>query len=373
MIGAMPRRRETPRARTNPAGQKVWVARWTDRAGKRRYGWPPAIPGTYRLKREAQAAIDACYDREASGGDPERRDTVGAYAKTWTDRHPRSERTNRSYDGRVKSVQDVKLEGRPFKDWPLSEVRRRHATDLVDHMLRQQGRAASGAQGVVRVLSAMFQDALSDDLAVANPFLKVTVRASDPRVQKAPRVIQTWSWQQMHALCAASSEAAMLRLLSDCGLRLGELLPLERGDIWDGHLVVSKTAFEGRVLAGTKTDHGKAAAGRRVPLTAECEALLRALPRWTKTTLLFPNGIGKLRSERNFYRDVWYPARKAVPGMGAATPHEFRHSWVSHMLAAGVDQAYVAEIAGHTVTTAMKHYRHVTARDVEAVRAVVGA
>jgi integrase len=351
----------------------VWVARWTDRGGKRRYGWPPAIKGTYKLKREAQAAIDACYDREAGGTDPARRDTVGAYAAAWTGRHPRSERTNRSYNGRVRSVLDVKLEGRPFRNWPLSEIRRRHATTLVDAMLREHGRAASGAQGVVRVLSAMFQDAINDDLAIANPFLKVTVRASDPRVQKSPRSIRTWSWEETLALCAASSQPVMLRVLRDCGLRLGELLPLEHGDVWDGHLVISKTAHEGRVLDGTKNDHGQASAGRRVPLTAEMDALLRAVPRWTKTPLLFPSREGTLRSERNFYRDVWYPARKRVPGMEEATPHEFRHSFVSHLLAAGVDQAYVAEISGHTVLTAMKHYRHVTARDVGGVRAVIGA
>lgn len=368
----MPRRREQPIPRTNPGGQKVWVARWTDRAGKRRYGWPPYIKGTYRLKREAQAAIDACYDREASGGDPERRDTVGAYSASWLSRHPRSDRTNRSYEGRVKSVLDVKVEGKPFRDWPLGEVRRRHATDLVDHMLRKHGRAAAGAQGVVRVLSAMFQDALNDDLATVNPFLKVTVRASDPRVQKGPREKQAWSWEQMRALAAASSEPAMVLVLAECGLRLGELLPLEHGDVWDGHLVVAKTAHEGRVLQGTKTDHGQAAAGRRVPLTQELEAMLRALPRWATTPLLFPSREGTLRLERNFYRDVWYPARKHVPGMEAAVPQEFRSSFVSHLLTAGLDQAYVAEITGHTVMTAMKHYRQVVARDSASVRSVVG-
>ena len=49
----MARRRERPIPRINPSGEKVWVARATDRSGKRQY------LGTFTLKREAQDAIDA--------------------------------------------------------------------------------------------------------------------------------------------------------------------------------------------------------------------------------------------------------------------------------------------------------------------------
>jgi hypothetical protein len=79
------RRRESPIKRVNPSGKEGWVARWTDREGKYRYA------GTFDRKHEAQAAIDAaCADEER--GAPE---LVGAYAETWTERHPRGERTTR--------------------------------------------------------------------------------------------------------------------------------------------------------------------------------------------------------------------------------------------------------------------------------------
>jgi hypothetical protein len=82
----------------------------------------------------------------------------------------------------------------------MDEIRRRHATDLLDNMLREQKRAAKGAQGILRVLSAMWQNAIEDDRAEFNPFMGVRVRHDDPRVEKSPRRIRAWSWQEMHSL-----------------------------------------------------------------------------------------------------------------------------------------------------------------------------
>ncbi len=57
-------------------------------------------------------------------------------------------------------------------DRALKHIRRgrRHASELVDHMLRKQGRAATGAAGVLRSFSALMKDAITQDLAGANPF-----------------------------------------------------------------------------------------------------------------------------------------------------------------------------------------------------------
>ncbi len=151
----MRRRREQPIKRTNPSGREVWMARYTDRHGKRRKA------GTFQRKHEAQAAIDAAY-RAEDRGTPE---TFGAYAQGWTDRHPRSARTNTTNAARVKAMLDVELEGRRLRDWPFRDLRRRHTFELVAHMLLTQGRATSGAQNVVRTLSAMAEDAITDEVA----------------------------------------------------------------------------------------------------------------------------------------------------------------------------------------------------------------
>jgi hypothetical protein len=90
--------------------------------GQRHYGLKShGIPGTYKLKRDAQAAIDACHDIEDKGA--ARPDTVGRYAADWTQIHPRAAITDRAYKYRIDAVLDVKLEGTPLRDWPLDRLR----------------------------------------------------------------------------------------------------------------------------------------------------------------------------------------------------------------------------------------------------------
>ena len=98
--------------------------------------------------------------------------------------------------------------------------------------------------------------------------------------------------------------------------------------------------------------------------------MIRSAPTRIDTDLLFPTPRGALWRERNFYRDVWEPARRAT-GMDP-TPHEFRHSYVSHLRAAGVDDADLARVAGHSVETMVSRYTHALSRTHERIRGVIG-
>ena len=376
-------RHEKPIPRTNPSGEKVWVARPTDRHGKRHY------LGTRKLRREAQRLIDDFY--EIQGPPMGQAVTVGDYNETWLKRHPRTKRTNDGYETHVRGVLDVELDGVQLRDWPIADIRRRQAIDLLDHMLRKQGRAAKGALNILRALSAMWTDALDDDRADLNPFMGVKVRRDDPRVQKPARRIAVWSWQDMRQLAEAAGECEpMLRVIADCGVRIGELFPLERTDlvvngcsddcqVQGAHFHIVRTAWRQEISEGTKEDRLRAAqggspwkVGRVVPVPDDLLDLLLAMPRRIDTKLLFPGPTG-LWGDRYWYTQVWYPARKQIAGMGQATPHEFRHSWISHLRAAGVDPADLAAMSGHTVETATRHYTHALGRSFDAARKAVGA
>lgn len=199
----------------------VWMARYTGRDGKRHIAKPTwnRGKGTFKRKADAQKAIDEAY------GLSDRPDTLGDYAATWTERHPRSERTNATNDHRISRVADVEIEGIPLKDWPLRELRRRHTLALVDHMLRTEGRATTGAVGILRALSALAEDA-TDEVCDLNPFMGVRIRANDPRAKKKPRPIRVFTFEEMHRFAkAAGRYEAMVRVFTDCGLRLGRFCP----------------------------------------------------------------------------------------------------------------------------------------------------
>jgi hypothetical protein len=266
-------RRESPIKRRNPSGQVVWVARYTDRDGKRRVAKPHwnGGKGSFERKGEAQQAIDEAY------GISDRPDSLGAYFETWLERHPRSERTNATNEHRISRLLEVEVEGIALKDWPMRELRRRHALVLVDHMLREQGRATTGAVGILRALSAMAEDAITDEVTDLNPFKGVRIRAGDPRAKKKRRPIRVFSFEEMHRFAkAAGRYEAMVRIFTDTGMRLGGGPAPAQGGLDGETLRVGRTAHEGQILEGTKTDHGEQDAGRTVPAPATLAWMLEA-------------------------------------------------------------------------------------------------
>jgi integrase len=358
-------RHESPVKRRNPSGEIVWLARYTGRDGKRRVAKPAwnRGKGTFRRKGEAQKAIEEAY------GLSDRPDTLGEYFASWIERHPRSERTNATYEHRVSRMTGVVVEGIPLKDWPLHELRRRHTLALVDHMLKVEGRATTGAVGILRSLSAMAEDAITDEVCDLNPFKGIRIRANDPRAKKKPRPIRVFTFEEMHRFAkAAGRYEAMVRVFTDCGLRLGEVLPLRREDFDGETLQVRRTAHEGRILEGTKTDHGEPDAGRVVPVPATLGQMLETQIQRNgeDCELLFTTPRSHLWRERGFYRDLWKPAQ-AVSGLDIR-PHECRHSYVTHLRAAGVNDADLAEIVGHRVETMLARYTHPTRQSFKTVR-----
>lgn len=360
--------RESPTKRRNPSGKIVWLARYTGRDGQRRIAKPTwnRGKGTFTRKSEAQRAIDEAY------GLSDRPDTLGDYFATWTERHPRSERTNATNDHRISRVADVEVEGIPLKDWPLRELRRRHALALVDHMLRTEGRATTGAVGILRALSAIAEDAITDDVCDLNPFKGVRIRASDPRARKKRRAIRVFTFDQMHAFAkAAGRYETLVRTFTDTGMRLGEVLPLRPEDFDGQTLQVRRTAHEGQILEGTKTDHGEEDAGRVVPVPATLAWMLEAQINLNgpDCALIFTTPRGRLWRERTFYRDVWKPTQEAS-GLDIR-PHERRHSYVTQLRAFGVDDADLAEIVGHRVETMLARYTHAVGQSFPKVRAAI--
>jgi integrase len=356
-------RREAPTKRRNPSRG--------DRLGSEIHRQRRQTPDSQAPLESWEGDLQA-EARSPAGDLSDRPDTLGEYFATWPTHHPRSDRTNDTNEHRISRVLEVEVEGIPFKQWPMRELRRCHALALVDHMLRVQGRATTGVVGILRSLSAMAEDAITDEVADLNPFKGVRVRANDPRAKKKRRPIRVFSFEQMHAFAkAAGRYEAMVRVFTDTGMRLGEVLPLRREDFDGETLKVRRTAHEGTILDGTKTDHGEHDAGRTVPVPATLAWMIEAQIQLNAEDcdLLFVTPIGRMWRERNFYRDLWHPTQKAS-GLDIR-PHECRHSYVTH-LRAGINDADLAEIVGHRVETMLARYTHAVGKSFSLVRESIG-
>jgi integrase len=368
----MSRRADAPYRRVYEDGRVVWIARYRHPiTGRREYAHPKWNRGksTFALKRDAQQAINEAIDTALL---PESRtDTVAGYAARWLELHPRGERTNKTHEHRLSRLLEVEVDGTTFGHMKLTDVGLRHANLLYDHLLRQ-GRALRGAKGILSTFSAMFEDAVRDELAATNPFRGVVFRKNDPRIQKAAKEPTIWTFREMHFFAGVALELfgletqAMIRVLSDCGLRLGEMLALTRDGFTGTHLYVLGTAHEGRIVSvegETKKHH------RKVPVPDELARILAVVTEHSEHGLLFPTDTGRVWRESNFYRDIWTPTREKA-GLDIR-PHDMRHSYLTQLEASGINLADLAHVAGHNVQTLINTYTHPLGRSDDKIREAV--
>jgi integrase len=397
-VGGPPR--QSPYKRTYADGRVVWIARAVDLQGRQRYVKPRWNGGksTFASKRDAQRAIDEELALIYGRGGAEAQ-TIETYLASWLDLHPRSQRTNESHANRISYVLGVEIDGRPLRDWEFDELRRRHVLALVDHMFRVEGRAAGGARGTLASLSAMAEDAIGDDAAESNPFKGIRLRRSDPRIRKPPRLRRVFSLEQIREFAqggkpevragtrrpakeygssrgawkesrrffySARDYEALLLTPGLTGLRLGEFLALRREDFDGSTLHLRHSAHQGRLVESNQHKNHE----RSVPVPPSLAEMLEEELASHDNEMIFPTPSGRIWVERNFYRDVWTPAQIAT-GLDP-TPHEFRHSYISHLRAAGIDDADLAAVAGHQVQTMLSVYTHPLERSNDAIRRAIG-
>ncbi len=148
-------------------------------------------------------------------------------------------------------------------------------------------------------------------------------------------------------------DAAMLELLYATGIRVGELVSLDVGDVDRERNVV-------RVF-------GKGRKERSVPFG---HPAAHALDRWVATgrsalladdagAALFVGARGR-RIDQRAVRTLVHRRIAEVPGAPDIGPHGLRHTAATHLLEGGADLRAVQEILGHASLATTQLYTHVT-------------
>jgi site-specific recombinase XerD len=161
---------------------------------------------------------------------------------------------------------------------------------------------------------------------------------------------------------AGIRDLAMLELAYSSGLRAGELLGLNLGDIdWINRtaLVTGKGAKQRVVPIGRKAF---------LQMQAYLEDARRSLPRIPKETALFLDRRGRRLPYHTLRRLVHRHARRfgiATP----VTPHTFRRSCTTELIRAGANLYHVKELLGHESLETLKHYTRLTILDLKQTHA----
>ena len=149
-------------------------------------------------------------------------------------------------------------------------------------------------------------------------------------------------------------------MLYGCGLRVSELVGLRDGDV--------------DVEGGIVRCIGKGDKERVVPMGGAAAAAVsrymadgrRALLRGRRRPELILNARGGPLTRQGFD----YILRRVLARadmLGAASAHTFRHSFATHLLAAGADLRSVQEMLGHANVATTQLYTHVTVEHLREV------
>ncbi len=169
----------------------------------------------------------------------------------------------------------------------------------------------------------------------------------------------------LDAAAGSPRDRALLELLYAAGLRISEVIGLDREDLSiDGAFV--------RVI-------GKGDKERLVPVG---EVALDAITGWLngrRQTLLQVAHVAPLRGGPLFLGDrgrrlarqqAWAAVKRAAALAGLAarvSPHTLRHSFATHLLEGGADLRIVQELLGHASISTTQLYTHLTGERIRDV------
>jgi integrase/recombinase XerD len=225
--------------------------------------------------------------------------------------------------------------------------------------LRSKPQGALTASSVARMLSSVrgfHRFLLEEEVVPAD----VAADAKPPKL--ASRLPKAITIEQMAAVLDATigedtlslRDKALLELLYATGARISEAVDLNVDDVIEGDVV--------RLL-------GKGNKQRIVPLGSYARAavdayLVRARPalsaRGAATPALFLGARGHRVSRQNAWLIIRARAAQAKLGV-EISPHTFRHSFATHLLAGGADVRVVQELLGHSSVATTQLYTQVTA------------
>lgn len=155
-------------------------------------------------------------------------------------------------------------------------------------------------------------------------------------------------------------DRAILELLYASGIRVGELVALDLGDVdWEERevRVWGKGGRERLALIGEPA---------RQALLAYVRLGRPKLARAHSGPALFLNRSGGRLSDRSVRTIVGDYARLA--GLGEdVTPHTLRHTFATHLLEGGADLRIVQELLGHARLTTTERYTHVSQKHLREV------
>jgi integrase len=363
-----------------------FLARYVDLDGRTRQA------GRFRRKGDAdKASVEKVNELNTRRRTPGANLTFTEWHSLWPRRVRRDERTTKTNQHRIdKYVLPYLPEG---GDIPIIDLTRGMLYD-VQVCLMEAGYAKGTIDGALSSTSAVLGYAMDEQRIEVNVAYRMRINPDDPllnpiREPHERRYIPPDEFAAFYKHVKPQHRGVCLAPVAT-GCRTQELLALERAD----HDAAQQLVFvhqrakvfggaadedDAALRPGLKTTKGvrrktKEERGRWTLFPA---ILFTVAPARLHRRLIYPSPTGRVWGQRNFYRDVWEPAaEKAGTNF---TVYDLRHTFISHLVAAGVPAVEVAAYAGHSTrqlgeldNTTTRIYQHPTGEYREAALEAIG-
>ncbi|MDR1023517.1 MAG: site-specific tyrosine recombinase XerD [Prevotellaceae bacterium] len=232
------------------------------------------------------------------------------------------------------------------------QVTREHIEQLLSH-LYDKGLSGSSQARVLSGVKAFFKCLLLDDAIAASP----TQQIGAPKQKRSlPEVLTVGEVERILSAVDLSKpeghrNKAIVEMLYSCGLRVSELVNLRFSDMYleKGFLrIIGKGNKERLAPIG-----GKAVSTLKLYLAGRSAEVAQR----SADDVVFLNRRGaKLTAAMVFLITKDLAARAGITK--TVSPHTFRHSFATHLIAGGADLRAVQEMLGHESITTTEIYTH---------------
>jgi integrase len=294
----------------------------------------------------------------------ERMATFKSYSLIWLNSHVKTTCRDGTYS-RYKSLLEKYIHPQ-LGTMPLDQINRSTVRDFLAGQLKKPKTSSSAICLMKDVISGVMTMAMEDELIKANPTQGILKRLKISRKREIE--IEPLTPEEVALFLQACKEIypehfPIFLTAFRTGLRLGELLALEWGDIdWHNKLLVVKKSYRRKRVTSTKTNKT-----RRVDMSDQTIDTLKSLYiQRQKEALRSGRGepVSIIFHRKNTYMEQNYIRRvfKRIllkAGLREIRVHDARHTFASLLLTNNESPAYVKDQLGHTnISMTVDTYGH---------------
>ncbi len=231
----------------------------------------------------------------------------------------------------------------------IREVKKDHVNGFINKLISENYTKKSASRKL-NSIRTFFRYLKNDGIIEQNPSLDV----SHPKyVQSAPRIFSKLEYRALRDFAKEEARTyALVEILLQTGMKIGELAGLKVGDIKDSTIHICQ--------------YGKTPE-RNIPLNKavkkSIDEYLQDRPNNEKTDCLFITRTGHPLLIRNIRQIISRCFREV--GIEKATVNDFRNTFIAHQLKNGASVEYIAKLVGHRRLSSTERFLNIVKEEIQ--------